>query len=311
MVNFEKLSRIVLDNLAEKVFSAERFSTGHCHFVFDVKTESGKNIVVRIARPENRYLLESAVFWSELLKPKGVPLPEILASDLKAEFPFLILERLPGKDLWQVYPELSKSEKKVLAIEMTRLQETAATLPKAKSFGYLETYTSNSGCQTWFDVQLKYLDRSRSRIKATRLFDPEIVDRVEKIAGNYKSYFSKIEPIPFFDDITTKNVIVNEGRLSGIVDVDWMCFGDRIETIALTQTALLTSECETDYIEYWCDAMKLDTAQRKILNFYSAMTCVDFISEIGQTFNKDAPLEAEDKKIKKLFEVFDYLLTTL
>lgn len=308
MPNFEEVKKIVLEKLSEEIVSAERFSTGHQHFVFDAKTENGKSFVVRIARPEDRHLLESAVFWNKLLKPKGVPLPEIFASDLEAEFPFLILERFPGKDLWQVYAELSKAEKKRLAAEMTRLQAIAATLPKAKCFGYLETYDSETHCRTWFDVVLKYLERSRSRIKRTRFFDPEIVDRVEIKARNYENYFAKIEPVAFFDDITTKNVIVNEGKLSGIVDVDWMCFGDSVETIALTQMALLSNGDDLDYIEFWCDAMNLNAEQRRVLNLYSAASCVDFMSEIGQTFNKDAPSEFDEKKAEKFFEILDHLL---
>jgi aminoglycoside phosphotransferase len=310
-LNFEIVSQIVAKSLSEKTISAERFSTGHQHFVFDVKTGSGRKLVVRIARPEHRHLLESAVFWNELLRPKGVPLPEILASDLLTDHPFLILERFPGKDLWEVYGALSKSQKKVLAGEMARLQKIAATLPKAESFGYLETYESDSGCSTWFEVVLKYLDRSRQRFKRTGLFDPEIVDRVEKAARNYEDYFSKVEPVAFFDDITTKNVIVDQGKLSGIVDVDWMCFGDRLETVALTQMALLSEGCALDYIEFWCAAMKLDAFQRKVLNLYSAMSCVDFMSEIGQTFNKDEPLRADERKIERFFAILDDLLATV
>lgn len=311
MPNFEELKKIVLKQLSEDIVSAERFSTGHQHFVFDVKTKSGKSFVVRIAQPEHRHLLESAVFWNNLLKPQGVPLPEIFALDLKAEFPFLILERFPGKDLWQVYAELSKAQKKQLAAEMTRLQAIAAALPNAKCFGYLETYDSETLCRTWFDVVLKYLERSRGRIKRTRLFDPEIVDRVESKARNYENYFAKIEPVAFFDDITTKNVIVNEGKLSGIVDVDWMCFGDSVQTIALTQMGLLSNGDDLDYIEFWCDAMNLNAEQRKVLNLYSAASCVDFMSEIGQTFNKDAPSEFDDKKAEKFFEILDRLLATV
>ena len=307
-MNFEFINRIVAEKLAENIVSAERFSTGSQHFVFDVNTESGKNFVVRVSRPEHRHLAESAYFWNAHLRPKGVPLPEIIAADLTADFPFLILERLPGKDLWQVYAELSKSERKALAEEMARLQTIAAALPKAKSFGYLETYESVAGSPTWFEVVLKFLDRSRQRIKRVGFFETEIVDRVERLARNYEDYFSRIEPVAFFDDITTKNVIVNRGKLSGIVDVDWMCFGDSIKTIALTQAALLTSNNETDYIDFWCDAMNLDDVQRKVLNFYSAESCVDFIGEIGQTFNKDAPPAFDEKKVKKLFEVLDYLL---
>lgn len=307
-MNTEVVSRIVSENLSETAVSAERFTTGSQHYVFDVKTESGLNFVVRVSRPEHRHFAASARFWNELLRPKGVPLPKILASDLSAEFPFLILERLPGADLWQVYRELSASEKKALATEMARLQTIAASLPKASSFGYLETYESEAGCETWLGLFLKYLDRSRRRIKRAGYFDTEIVTRVERAAENYRDYFSGIEPIAFFDDITTKNVIVSEGKLSGIVDVDWMCFGDSLRTIALTQTALMTDGCETDYIDYWCAAMNLDAVQRKVLNLYSAETCVDFIGEIGQTFNRDAPPAFDEKKVKRMFELLDYFL---
>jgi aminoglycoside phosphotransferase len=308
---FEIVENIVLEKLSEKVISAERFSTGLCHFVFDVKTQSGKNFTVRIAQPENRHLLESAVYWSDLLKPKGIPLPEIIALDLKTEFPFLILERFPGKDLWLIYSELSKIQKKALAAEMARLQRIAETLPKAKRFGYLETYESETNCENWFEVLLKYLERSRSRMKLAGFLDTEIIDRVEREARNYENYFSKIEPIAFFDDITTKNVIVKDGRLSGIVDVDWMCFGDSVLTIALTQMALLSEDCELDYIDFWCDEAQLNAEQRKILNLYTAMCCVDFMSEFGQTFNNDVPKPFEDKKVKKFFKILDYLLASI
>jgi aminoglycoside phosphotransferase len=310
-LNFEIVSSIVAERLSEKTISAERFPTGFQHFVFDVKTETGKKIVVRIARPEHRHLLESAVFWSDLLKPKGVPLPEILATEFSTGHPFLILERLPGKDLGEVYGQLSKSQKKILAGEMVRLQTIAATLPKAESFGYLDSYESVSGCRTWLEVVLKYLDRSRERIKRAGLFDPEIVDRVEKAARNYEGYFLMIEPVAFFDDITTKNVIVEDGKLSGIVDVDWMCFGDKLVNIALTQMALLADDRALDYIEFWCSAMKLDAYRKRVLNLYSAMSCVDFMSEIGQTFNKDVPLRADARKIERFFAILENLLAAV
>jgi aminoglycoside phosphotransferase len=307
-VNFEIISRVVSDKLSEKVVLAERFSTGLQHFVFDVETAGGHKIVVRISKPEHRHLVESARFWNDILRPQGVPLPAILASDLTADFPYMILERLPGKDLGLVYGELSKSEKRALAAEMARLQTIAAGLPKAKSFGYLETFESDAGCRSWFEVVLKYLDRSRQRIKRNGYFETEIVEQVERRARTYEDYFLSIEPTAFFDDITTKNVIVSEGKLSGIVDVDRMCFGDSLQTVALTQTALLTESHETDYIEFWCAAMKLDGFQRKILDLYSALTCVDFLSEIGQTFNKDAPLSFDERKVQKLFEILARLL---
>lgn len=75
--------------------------------------------------------------------------------------------------------------------------------------------------------------------------------------------------------------------------------------------ALLSEDCDLDYIEFWCDEVNLDSEQRKVLNLYSAMSCVDFMSEIGQTFNKDTPLKFEEKKVKRYFEILDYLLAKI
>ncbi len=70
----ENVKAIIQHTFKETVDNIERFSMGNCHFVFDVITESQRNVVVRIAQPENKNLLENSIFWSDLLKPKGVPL---------------------------------------------------------------------------------------------------------------------------------------------------------------------------------------------------------------------------------------------
>lgn len=308
MINFEIINSIIFNQLAEKVVSAERFPTGNCHFVFDVTTESGNCFVLRIARPENKQLLENLIYWTKFLKSANIPLPKIVAANLETNYPFLILERLPGKDLWEVYKTLSSLEKRNLAFELNNLQEIVGNFPKAKHFGFLDSYNVKSGCKEWSEVVLSNLARSRRRIENSIFFDTKLVDRVEKKMPQYENYFAEIKAIPFFDDITTKNVIVNNGKLSGIVDVDWLCFGDRIFTVALTQTSLLIENCDVDYINYWCDAMKLNELQRKVLNFYSAVFCVDLMSEIGQKFNKEVPLTADNKKIERFFQVFDFLL---
>jgi hypothetical protein len=90
-----------------------------------------------------------------------------------------------------------------------------------------------------------------------------------------------------------------------------MCFGDPLQPVALTYVALLSENCETDYIEFWCDEMRLDDVERKVLNLYSAIICVDFLSEIGQTFNKAAPIGFDEKKVKRLNEILEILLAKI
>jgi hypothetical protein len=125
--------------LQRPVHSAWRFPTGLCHYVYAVTTEDQQEVVVRIARPGTEALLTGGVFWSRLLRPLGVPLPTLLYADLEATivpFPFMLLERLPGVDLYYVYRRLSWAEKGAILAELAQIQaHIARSLPSGNGFG--------------------------------------------------------------------------------------------------------------------------------------------------------------------------------
>lgn len=309
--NEQDVAQIVQRIRNESVLTVNRFATGSRHFVYDVVTESGQNFVARIATPENKESLLGAMYWYKLLKPKGVQLPNVLYSDIDAigsRFPYLIIERLAGKDLGIVYPQLSNDDKKTLAGEMARIQEIAGTLPPGKGFGFVGSYESSCFQKAWIDVLYDSLDRSRKRIQTIGAADAQHVDRVAAKIGKYESYFSQVNPKCFLDDITTKNVIVHDGKLSGIVDVDCVCFGDNLFTIALTRMSLLNTGFDLDYIDYWCDAANLREEQREVLQFYTALFCVDFMGELGQVFNKEKPPLVKAEDAPRLSGILDALL---
>ena len=310
----QQVARIVQTSMGESVLTIERFPTGLCHFVYDVTTETRRNFVVRIARPENKEFLTSAMYWHGLLKPKGVPLPGILYSDPEAvtsPFPYMIIERLAGEDLGIVYPQLSNDEKKVLAGEMSHIQEAAGTLPFGKGYGFADSYEGDAFLNSWVDVLRGSLDRSRKRIQAIGAVDSRNADRVAGKIAKYEGYFSRVKPRCFLDDTTTKNVIIHDGKLTGIVDVDFACFGDNLFPIALTQMSLLNTGFDLDYIEYWCDAADVTEEQRDVLQFYTALFCVDFMGELGQTFNKERSQSAGAEDIQRLSSILDALLNRI
>lgn len=309
--NEEDASQIVQKVLDEPVLSVSRFPTGACHFVYDVVTEGGRNVVARIARPENKHYLAGAIYWYDVLKPKGLPLPTIIHHDLESAFspfPYLILERLAGEDLGIVYPCLSVVEKKSLASEIIRLQETTGSLPLGRGFGFVHSYTSDSFHPTWIDFLYSLLERSRRRIQTVGIMDARNVDRVAKKLDKYRGYFSQIAPRCFLDDITTRNVIIHNGKLSGIVDIDLVCFGDNLLTTALTQMSLINMRADLDYIDYWCEAAEVTEQQREVLVFYTALFCVDFMGEIGQQFNRERPEPINREGAGRLNNSLDQLL---
>ena len=79
------------------------------------------------------------------------------------------------------------------------------------------------------------------------------------------------------------------GRLTGIVDVDWICFGDPLLTVALTRASLLSACQDLAYTDYWCALFEPSAEQQAALRFYTALFFLDFMSELGHRFNRDTP----------------------
>jgi len=284
-----------------------RFKTGLCHFVFAVETPAGQKVVVRIATSATQRLLEGGVYWNDLLRPIGVPLPRILATAIEpseVQFPFVILEWLPGSDLGEIYRTLSSHQKLEIVGEVARIQEKVSFLSEGRGFGSAYSYSEPLEFRSWTVAVLALLERARQRMSQSANPGILYVRRTREILGRYEAYFAAVRPVPFLEDMTTKNVLVDQGRLSGVVDVDQLCFGDPLLTIGLTQMALLADRLDVNYVEYWMDLLKLNSLQRRIVAVYTLLFCVDFMSELGQRFNQDKQPEIDLEKYAQLESVF-------
>jgi hypothetical protein len=288
----------------------ERFAQGLAHFVYDVRTTDAQRFVVRLTRPTQRWMFEGALHWQRLLVPVGVPLPHLLHADLAETggFPVMIMERVPGSDLGLVYLTLTHAQKRTLAHQLVHIQRAVGSLPLGTGFGYATAYDDPYLHPSWTQVILASLDRSHARIAAIGVVDQGHVERVRGLVHAFGKQLAAVEPRCFLDDITTKNVIVHHGVLRGIVDVDMVCFGDSLFTVALTRMALLARGWETSYIDAWCAALELTPNQKRLLNLYTAVFCVDFLGEQGQQFNQDAAAKIDLGNVQHLLRLLDELL---
>lgn len=304
--------RIVERTLGIGTVSARRFLTGYCHYVYEVKLADGRAVVARIATPETRRALAGGVYWQRKLAPFGIPLPRLLHAQTEGEEHFMLLERLPGRDLGLVYPELTEPQKRSLAAVIADAQQRCAQLPPASGFGYALSYDDPALTKflTWQQVLVDDLERSRRRILDVGVVDPEAVDRVARCLQQFAGYFSAVTPTAFLDDTTTRNVLVHEGALSGVVDVDSVCFGDPLFTIALTRMALLVLRFDTHYIDYWLDAVEATPEQHAVMELYTAIYAVNFLGEQGQRFNRDQGVINHDD-IAFLEQTIDELLARI
>lgn len=288
-----------------------RFPTGLCHYVYDVELDDGLRVVVRLASAETRDALAGGIYWHERLRRVGVPIPALLYADTDptAGFPVMVLERLPGRDLTFEYAGLSSDQKRALAGAIVDIQRRVGTLPPASGFGFATSYADTSLHANWLDVVLADLERSRQRIAAAGVVDVRHVERVARQVEAYAPYLRAIDSRPFLDDLTTKNVLIHEGRLSGVVDTDCVCFGDPLFTVALTWIALLSQRLETDYIGYWREHMRLNSEQERALRLYAAVFSVNFLGELGQRFNQDEVAPVDPTYLHHLERTLDWLLS--
>jgi len=253
--------------LAARAVSIRRFPTGSCHWVFDVRLETGKFVVLRMTTASLRPAMHGALLMNELLRPKSVPLPRILQEGLNDQFPTLVLERLAGTDLAHIMHRLDDSMLEAIADRVVAAQEAVMALPSAGRYRYaLEAATAP--CASWPDFLSSSLERSRRRLSENGLFSVEYADRGIRRSGNtqigeyadrvgamleeVRLMANQVGAVPFLHDTTTKNVIItSEGRFSGIVDVDDLCWGDPRFAPALTLASMQAFGGPRHYVAAW------------------------------------------------------------
>jgi hypothetical protein len=282
--------------------------TGAGNWVYEVGFAGGRNVVVRILRSHEE--CAAGVYWSRTLRPLGVPLPEMLAHYVGSDGDrsWMVLERLPGTDLEHAHAALTPQRRRDVADGVVRAQQIVATsLPPGGGFGYVN-WPRDWPHKTWGDVVRHELASSRERIERVGVVDPRHIERIEPLLPRFADYFASVRPLPFLDDTTTRNVIVHDGRLSGIVDVDSICYGDVLFTVALTRMALLNLNQPTAYTDHWLDRVGASDEQRRVVHFYTACFCINFLGEQGQQFNLPAPRPVDQREIARLEAILECLL---
>lgn len=287
------ISQLCMKYFCEYPRSVERCTVGQGNYVFIVKFTDGKK-VVRCSLEHNAY--QNTVTWLKRLASIDVPVPEVLAQGKIEEYEFLVLSYIEGRDIGLVYPQLKYEEKKIIAKEIVSIQNRVATLE-------LESVEP----QWFWSAFIHYiLQRARDRIADMGYFSVVKVDRLWGQMARLEEYFASVKPIAYLDDISSKNLLIHNGRISGIIDVDWIGVGDKLTYVALTNMALLDLGYDTDYVQYILDEMQIGDTERRAFLYYTLMYCVDFMGERGMNF-LGRTVEVNQQVIDRLNRIYDFL----
>jgi len=285
-----------------------RFTGGLVHYVYEVFLDDGSVVVVKTGAHDRRQSLAAGVLMADLLRPMGVPMPEIFASDLHARLPWVVMERLPGSDLGQVLDSLTGDQCKQVAYEVSEVQKAVGQLSTAGTFGYV-TGVAPAHYENLPDLLDDDLARLRRRISQAGLFSDCYGDRLATVLRALRKRLLEIKPVAFMHDTTTKNVIVDPSDVKvGIIDVENLCFGDPRYVVALTSAMLLTSEKSQDY----CDAWMAFSGFRddELFRLYVCLSLFELMSEHGQSWS-DITVQSDAQSRLQLLQCFDDELSSL
>ena len=286
MLLFEKITK-------KSVVQIERCSIGIANYVFMVSTAIEK-FILRCSKDEQAY--KDTVYLLNKLSICEIPIPIVLSKGKYKDYSYLILSYIPGDDIGNVYYKLNDSEKKQIAREVVEIQRKVSKVD-----------ISTDSEWTWNSVVDETLDRAEERIERKHYFDVNKIHIIKNLQQEIQEYLDQVQPTPYLDDISTKNLLIYEGKVSGIIDIDWMGFGDILTFVAMTRVALLNMDLDTRYIDYLLDEMQPNTMEHKAFVFYCLMFCVDFMGERGMQF-LDKTIPVNESIIRRLNDIFDMLM---
>jgi hypothetical protein len=170
-----------------------------------------------------------------------------------------------------------------IAARVAHAQSITSETGSAGRYGYA-VKPKEAPHSTWSQVLDAHLNRSRRRIASAGLFDVASADFVQVELGVMRNEIDAIPPTPFLHDTTIKNVIVTaEGSVSGIVDVDDLCFGDPRYTAVLTLAALTVQRGPLQYVSAWLQ--QAGWSDDRLFRLYVTLFLLDLMAEHGQVFN--------------------------
>jgi aminoglycoside phosphotransferase (APT) family kinase protein len=271
------VSSIIKQHFGKEPLSAKRMSFGHSSSeVYDVTLPSYQ-VILKLNRDGKA--LEGIQKNLSMLTELGLPVSRVLYTDIShSRFPvaYVLLEKIPGTDLRYELESMTRSQMTTLAQQIVVFQRRVMSLPEGYGFGWTPV-GQIAPFSTWVDIVQRDLENGKQILDL--IGQSKFYRAIEVLAERFKNYFDEVRPVCFLDDITTKNVIVQHGQLSGLVDFDVVCYGDPLFWLALTQTAVVADIGSSGqfYVDELIRFWNPSSIEKRLIQFYSLLHGMDFV----------------------------------
>ncbi|MFZ1700079.1 MAG: ATP-binding cassette domain-containing protein [Pyrinomonadaceae bacterium] len=297
----EVISRITQKEFQVPPIVITRMTNGVCNEVYTVDI-GGREIIVRL-NTEPRFMLGSHNHIP-LFRSKGVSVPEILAEDFSktfVHFAYQVQSKIEGRDITDVIADLSDEQLKAIGGEIANVFRKLSDVPNNGKFGVVWG-DERDLVDSWSSEVARVTKVVIGWGKGTGVLNKEIEDTLNWINTEYKSYFERVRPYTYFGDLSSKNVMIRDGRFVGLVDLDSLAQGDPLEAIGRIKASWYGTRHGKVYSDAVMDSLGLSGEQRKIVTMYALLNRAFWTLENGVQFNQntsrtvDREREAEDKK---------------
>ena len=229
MVSSQDLADLVERVLRCAVTLIECDAVGGSNATYFVQLVTGEDIVVRVARPEIADLLVQEIWAMDQCRAQGVPTPEILHFEIASEgFPesYVIMRRLPGvpAHLIPLTPGRREGVLEQLGYHLAHVHQVRLTGfggLVATSRGYSGRYHSAG------DYLLAELGERATRLPKEVLPRAQVAKLQTRLEAG-RLIVDPTEPVLIHGDYHFKNVLVQDGRVTGIVDFENLVAGDPV-----------------------------------------------------------------------------------
>ncbi|MFJ2195345.1 phosphotransferase family protein [Streptomyces violaceusniger] len=266
--------------LSQEAVTANRIPMGRSHFVFTVQLASGGRVIARITRHDRVECFAGFAYWRRQLATVGVPVPRVLHMDLSGTvlpWPIMFLEQAPGIDLCNVYADLTEAEKRGVADDLLDIQHRTRGLPPGPGYGGIASYGDLRCHPHWSDVLWEYFTGAVDQLAPLQRQAPAI-GQIRRTIHELGPEFDGIDPLPYLIDATHQNVLVEGGKVTAIVDLDEVGFGDALYPLGVARAGLLARGPEADCIERVAAPLCVGPIRRRVFDLYSAIACLKMLA---------------------------------
>jgi ribosomal-protein-alanine N-acetyltransferase len=276
-----------------------RIAIGICNEVFEIGLND-QTIIVRMS-PDTKFLMGSHDHIPKF-KNLSVKVPNILAEDYSKKLvplSYQIQNKIEGKDLGKVIENLTDEQLRALAKEIASIFRKVRTIPSSNQFGVIWGGGDNEVSDTWTERMKIWIDESNERGTKTGVMDNEMRLLADSLYTNHKSYFDSIKPITYYGDICSKNVMINDGVFSGLVDLDGLTQGDPLEAIGRIKLSWYGTHHGAIYSNAVMDELGLSEKERKLVLVYALFNKISWACENGIQFNQNTRAVVDTEKMSK------------